>query len=266
MLQKLPHIAYIMDEFYVAIFPPVTFKFQPRVGVTLLIALNGKSFTLTSETGDKKHYSAAILNRQHPIIYHSDSVSCLEINFFPLTYEYHSLAPFLNDQSLLEITFNTDVCKSSWISDLISEKVDANQLIIGCNELLNCIEGYSPATVAPDNRAMFVAKTIRKDLPKINLLESHASKVGLSGDRLSHLFKAEFHMPIKSFILIEKMKLGGFFLTQGMSITEASQEAGFADSAHFTRSFKDFFGITPRRMFDSITVHFLLTVKENICS
>jgi len=257
MLHKLPHIAYILDDFYLSIFPPVSFIFQPRVGITLLVSLNSEPFTLQSESGEIKYYSAALLNRQDPITYKSDSCSCLEINFLPLTTEYHSLTPFINSQSHIEITFDKDISQEFWISDIVKETADATQLSVGCKQILDSIKGYLPTEVKPDKRAIYVAENIREQLPKINLLEFHASTVGLSGNRLSHLFKDELHMPIKSYILVEKVKRGGYFINQGMSITEASQEAGFADSAHFTRSFKEFFGITPRRMLDSVNVHFL---------
>lgn len=37
------------------------------------------------------------------------------------------------------------------------------------------------------------------------------------------------------------------WLAQGLSVAQAAQQAGFADQSHFTRTFKNFTGLTPKR-------------------
>lgn len=76
-------------------------------------------------------------------------------------------------------------------------------------------------------------------------LNQLAAQVFLSESRLSHLFKAEIGIPIQRYLLWYKVMQTAFNIGRGMSLTDAAEEAGFADSAHFSRTFRAMFGITP---------------------
>lgn len=76
-------------------------------------------------------------------------------------------------------------------------------------------------------------------------LSQLAAQVFLSESRLSHLFKEEVGIPIQRYLLWYKVMQTAFNIGSGMSLTDAAEEAGFADSAHFSRSFRAMFGITP---------------------
>lgn len=73
--------------------------------------------------------------------------------------------------------------------------------------------------------------------------------VNLSESRLSHLFKKEIGVPVSTFRLWLKLKQLGRSLESGKSLTYAAQEAGFYDSSHFNRTFKNYFGLNPKKVF-----------------
>jgi AraC-like DNA-binding protein len=79
-------------------------------------------------------------------------------------------------------------------------------------------------------------------------LEFIARRVFLSESRISHLFKAEIGIPIQRYLLWYKLAQAAFNIGKGMSLTTAAEEAGFADSAHFSRSFRVMFGLTPSQI------------------
>lgn len=72
-----------------------------------------------------------------------------------------------------------------------------------------------------------------------------AASVGLSEGRLTHLFTKEVGIPLRRYVLWLRLRhvVWVYMLTQ--SLTEAAHEAGFADSAHLSRSFRSLFGIRP---------------------
>ena len=76
-----------------------------------------------------------------------------------------------------------------------------------------------------------------------------SEKVNLSESRLSHLFKKEIGLPISTFRSWLKLKQLGKSLELGKSLTFAAQEAGFYDSSHFNRVFKNYFGLNPKKVF-----------------
>jgi len=79
-------------------------------------------------------------------------------------------------------------------------------------------------------------------------LKQLATHVALSESRLSHLFKQEVGIPIQRYLLWYKVAETAFNIGRGMSLTEAAAVAGFADSAHFSRTFRAMFGLTPSQI------------------
>jgi AraC family transcriptional regulator len=70
-----------------------------------------------------------------------------------------------------------------------------------------------------------------------------ARNVGLSTDRMSHLFVAQTGLPFRTYLLWLRMRRALDGYAHGASLTEAAHDAGFADSAHFSRTFRRMFGI-----------------------
>jgi AraC-like DNA-binding protein len=65
----------------------------------------------------------------------------------------------------------------------------------------------------------------------------------LSESRFSHLFAAEVGLPFRSYLLWRRLMLAVERIASGASFTAAAHEAGFADSAHFSRTFHRMFGV-----------------------
>lgn len=54
------------------------------------------------------------------------------------------------------------------------------------------------------------------------------------------------------------MRRAAALLSSGQPLTEIAHAVGFADSAHLTRTFKGFFGLTPSFLADSRCVQVLV--------
>jgi AraC-like DNA-binding protein len=67
----------------------------------------------------------------------------------------------------------------------------------------------------------------------------------LSAARLRHLFVEQTGLPFKTYVLWLRLTRAVERMAAGRSLTQAAHEAGFADSAHFSRTFKRMFGIAP---------------------
>ncbi|KZN68363.1 helix-turn-helix transcriptional regulator [Pseudoalteromonas luteoviolacea] len=87
---------------------------------------------------------------------------------------------------------------------------------------------------------------------KINMEASHwrASKVAtrlhLSESRFLHIFRAQMGIAWRPYLVWKRIICAIGYLQQQQNITEAAVNAGFSDSAHFSRSFKKQFGINPK--------------------
>lgn len=76
-------------------------------------------------------------------------------------------------------------------------------------------------------------------------LETLASGVGLSASRLGHLFRDELGLSFPSWRRWIRLRLAFDHIRAGGTLTSAAHAAGFADSAHLTRTCRAMFGITP---------------------
>ncbi len=75
-----------------------------------------------------------------------------------------------------------------------------------------------------------------------------ASSVGLSASRLSQLFAAELGLPLRAYVRWTRLRAAARRMQAGDSLTTAAAEAGFADSAHLSRTFQEMFGIAPSQV------------------
>ena len=77
--------------------------------------------------------------------------------------------------------------------------------------------------------------------------EKAASAVGLSSRQFTRLFREQLEQTPKRFILNTRLRYARFLIDNStMSITVIAFEAGFADCAHFTTSFRARYGASPR--------------------
>lgn len=76
-------------------------------------------------------------------------------------------------------------------------------------------------------------------------LADAAGAAALSPSRYRHLFVLETGAAFRAYVLWLRLNVAIECSMAGGSWTEAAHEAGFADSAHLTRTFKRMFGMTP---------------------
>jgi AraC family transcriptional regulator len=74
-------------------------------------------------------------------------------------------------------------------------------------------------------------------------LSDAATFVGLSPGRARHLFVQQTGLPFRTYLLWLRLMRAVEIYVGGASLTEAAHAAGFADSAHLSRTFRRMFGI-----------------------
>lgn len=67
----------------------------------------------------------------------------------------------------------------------------------------------------------------------------------LSESRFLHLFREETGITWRRTLIWRRALVAMRFVSEGLRLTEAAHRAGYADSAHFSRQFKELFGFTP---------------------
>ena len=76
-------------------------------------------------------------------------------------------------------------------------------------------------------------------------IEEAAAIVELSVSRLRALAQQQLGFPLATWVLWRKLERAAQSLARGMPLADAAIAGGFSDQAHFTRTMRRMFGITP---------------------
>lgn len=99
-----------------------------------------------------------------------------------------------------------------------------------------------------DARVARVVELIKQDVANNLSARYLARQVELSEPRLSQLFKDTLGVPIRRYRQWHRLFVTAVGVTRGLSLTTAALEAGFTDSAHFSRTFRSIMGMPPSVM------------------
>jgi AraC family transcriptional regulator len=102
-----------------------------------------------------------------------------------------------------------------------------------------------PSSAKPlDKRIARAIDILRERLADTVTMAEIAEAVHLSPERFRHLFLQETGIRFRPYVLWLRLEVAVALYGAGSSLTEASHAGGFADSAHFSRTFKRMFGVT----------------------
>jgi AraC family transcriptional regulator len=97
---------------------------------------------------------------------------------------------------------------------------------------------------APDPRVQRILAWAKDQIRNPVSLADAARLVGLSSGRARHLFVEQTGLAFRTWLLWLRLQKAVEGYARGMTLTDAALEAGFSDSAHFSRTFRSMFGVT----------------------
>jgi AraC-like DNA-binding protein len=114
-----------------------------------------------------------------------------------------------------------------------------------------------------DPRIARVLDRLKSSFPEAPTSGELAAEVGLSEGRLIHLFGEQLGVPLRRYVLSLRVRYMLFCLAMNQNLTDAAYEAGFSDSAHYSRVFREMYGFPPSKVFRSDSVHIRLELAED---
>jgi AraC-like DNA-binding protein len=100
-----------------------------------------------------------------------------------------------------------------------------------------------------DARVTRVLDILKREFPSVSSVPRLAAAVGVSPSRLVHLWKDEVGVALRRYVLWLRLRHVIACVAIGQSLTDAAHEAGFADSAHLSRTFRSMFGLPLSSLF-----------------
>lgn len=124
-------------------------------------------------------------------------------------------------------------------------EVPAEAMVAAAQEAIAVLAGPVATDQAVDHRVAKAVAYIRANLADPIALADVATSVALSPGRFRHLFVAATGATFRAYVLWLRLNRAVEIAMAGQSWTHAAQAAGFADSAHMTRTFKRMIGMNP---------------------
>ena len=149
----------------------------------------------------------------------------------------HGISPIVEGEIDNEVTALLQSYRNS---------ADAQTLIAVTRRLISQLAvKEKDAQITLDPRIERAIQRIRGKIGESISLADIAESAHLSPDRFRHLLLEQTGIRFRPYLLWLRLELALAAYAANRSLTEAAQAGGFADSAHFTRTFKSMFGIVP---------------------
>lgn len=221
--------------------------FHSHYAATLAISLD-KNITIETELG-KDEYRVALVG---PNTYHrtvSPGIEMVALLIDPETYEFGSISESVSSGEVkrLDIQKFLPLIDSLWslyYGDLNNNEATQLQL-----SLLRTVYPFEELKTTMDPRIQKIAQKIRFEVPSSIRMKEIGKDFSISEDRLIRLFKENLGIPLRRYLLWVRILRAVKELKAGNNLTDAAHAAGFSDSAHFSRTFKENFGFIPSLFF-----------------
>ena len=208
---------------------------------------SNESFNIRDEFGRTTSYKMCFINSNVPHQYQSQETSLI-ILINPLSSLGHQLYTSFR---LIRIKSLEDLL--SPISFLFKSYLNKE---ISFSEFVNRVRAYlhdfqcqcEKDNHFEDDRIYNAIQYLDKNCDRIVSLKEIASYCYLSETRFLHLFKEKTNLNFRRYQLWNKLIKSLPYLRKH-SITTTAHEFGFTDSSHYSRTFKETFGLNPKLLF-----------------
>lgn len=204
-------------------------------------------FIIKTVNGYQAFRSAVIpAGCKHEIIANGNILASLMIERHSAFFSYFS------KRFPLQSTKITGVSENEWIEcfqKIYEEKPAKREIEQMLHQLLDKDE---EAEKTIDSRIGGIMNQLMLDPLTDVSQETLAASVGLSSSRFRHLFTEQSAIPFRRYRMWRRIVSAMETLHTVDNLTYAAMEAGFTDSAHFNRCFRDTFGVNPSPVFRNI--------------
>ena len=224
-------------------------RWHRHFGASIAIS-TGQPFRLETRKSSQD-YSAALVppNLEHRSLVPENRMIVIMID--PDSDEFRYLIQSLDMRAIQPLDGNDFKHLRADMSSMIDGSATVDTIKLCTGEILGRLKGKGMVELDP--RIKNVILEIQSTFPDVPSIEALARQQKLSANRLMILFKKNLGLPIRRYLLWLRLRSCVPWLVGGSNLTDAAHAAGFADSAHLSRVFRENFGMKPSELFGNRT-------------
>lgn len=217
--------------------------FHDHHAIQITLPLSGGQVRLKSPGEEWESYEAAIIAAHHSHAFEARGELVALIFTEPESLEGRILRE--RYRSGISRLSSADIAiEASALIHAFQTKESDERLIARARAVAQKLASMQSASPKPiDKRIQQAVTILRERLGDAVTLAEIAESVHLSPERFRHLFLQETGIRFRPYVLWLRLEVAVAAYAAGHNLTEAAQVGGFADSAHFSRSFKRMFGV-----------------------
>lgn len=200
----------------------------------------------TEEDGDWAGFAGAFVHSERPHQFEMEGLEEVAQLFVePETAEGRALARRFADADVSSLAEADRVATLAMLLGAYRAGAPDPEMVAAGRAAVAALADAPSSTSELDPRIARSLDFIRARVRSAIALSDVAASAALSPGRFRHLFVHETGTAFRPYVLWLRLNVAIECAMRGGSWTEAAHEAGFADSAHLSRTFKRMFGMNP---------------------
>jgi AraC-like DNA-binding protein len=214
--------------------------------VQISLALPGCRLRLQSPSEDWTNFEAAIVAANQPHAFEARGQRIAQLFLDPESEAGRALQLRYRDKGIDALDAAVLQPLTVQLADAYERRRADSELVALAQSVVTTLAGVTGKPGKPtDARIARALELMRKRLEQSVSLTAIAAAVHLSPERFRHLFMAETGVKFRVYLLWMRLEVALAAYVAGNTLTDAAYAGGFADAAHFSRTFRRMFGIAP---------------------
>jgi AraC family transcriptional regulator len=205
----------------------------------------GSAFLMADGNSDWREYWGAIVTPHRPHRFDGCGQSMAMIFVEPETSQGRALLQRYATADITDLQRDTVQALVAPLRAAYAAGAASEALVAIGQHIVAALAGHAPTVGSVDPRISRAIAWMRARLDSPLSLKDAAAVANLSPSRFRHLFVAQTGVSFRAYLLWARVETAVAAAMSGQSWTAAAQEAGFADSAHLSRTCRRMFGFTP---------------------
>jgi AraC family transcriptional regulator len=214
--------------------------------VQIALPFPGGQVQFQAPSGNWTGYGAALVTADQPHAFEARTQHVAQIFVEPESQEGRHLRRRYNNEGIVALPHAEFEPQIERIASAYKRRASDAALIALARAAVGTLSVAVPESInPPDARIARAMELIREQLGDAVPLSAMAAAVHLSPDRFRHVFMKETGVGFRAYLLWQRLECSLAAYVAGETLTEAAHTGGFADSAHFSRTFRRMFGLAP---------------------
>lgn len=219
------------------------FHSHHAIQITLALSMGDLRFRCPDE--DWKAYPAAVIPADHPHAFDARGELVALVFVEPESREGQALRARFR-KGIASLSDEIDRSDIAALSAAYNEDRSDEELVACARKVMTGLAATNHRPLAPlDQRIARAIDSLHERVGQAITLADIAESVHLSPERFRHLFVEQTGIRFRPYILWLRLGIAVSSYASGANLTDAAYAGGFADSAHFSRTFRRMFGAAP---------------------